>query len=437
MIYFITGITGTVVPVVVEDLVKKDPDAVFYFAIRKDKKGNGIQARFESVLDSLDLDHASRRKLRERSRLVEIDVEKDKLGIEPALYSELIEKTEKILHGAADVRFDQPYETIRIPNVVFSQKIYELYDAVRQHREACSQSKPTLYYISTGYAYGHHKKPIPEDFPEFHPAKPDNTYAQTKAEAKVFMLDKINRKNDAIVIFEPTIIGGSASTGRTKTYNLHYIVMMLGYMGKLPFMTAPENRLDIVPVDWVAAVISDIMAGDQYHQGVVRLASGPQGVPVKTLHDVGYAYYTAHDPVPGHVIPKIRFVPRWFFYSMVNIQRMVYQALYFCTRKARYRKMAKGISLLEGYFPYITRQKVFENAKSTKLIQKYTSCGTAPTIQDIRDKDGRLIQKGYFEKIMADTLVTGWGGMVDFKRLEKKTAEEFNSSPAALSTIRK
>lgn len=437
MIYFVTGITGTVVPVIVENLMKKDPDAVFYFAIRQDKKGNGIQKRFESLVAALDLDHGSRRKLVERSRLVEIDVEKDKLGIETSLYSELIEKTDKILHGAADVRFDQPYEAIRIPNVVFSQKIYELFDAVKAHREACGKSKPTLYYISTGYAYGHHKKPIPEDFPAFHPAKPDNTYAQTKAEAKVFMLDKINGRNDRIVIFEPTIIGGSASTGRTKTYNLHYIVMMLGYMGKLPFLTAPENRLDIVPVDWVAAVISDIITGDQYHQGVVRLASGSQGVPVKTLHDVGYAYYTANDPVPGHVIPKIRFVPRWFFYTMVNVQRMVYQALYFCTRNPRFRKMAKGISLLEGYFPYITRTKVFENRKSTEVIRKYTNCSVAPTLQDIRDKDGRLVQKGYFEKIMADTLETGWGGLVDFKRLEKKTAEEFKAPAPALGVVRK
>ena len=200
MIYFVTGITGTVVPVVVEELMKKDPNAAFYFAIRKDKKGNSIQKRFESLVAALDLDHASRRKLADRSRLVEIDVEKDNLGIDPALYTELIEKTDKILHGAADVRFDQPYEAIRLPNVVFSHKIYDLFDAVKQHRELYGKSKPTLYYISTGYAYGHHKKPIPEDFPAFHPAKPDNTYAQTKAEAKLFMLDKINGRKDQIVI---------------------------------------------------------------------------------------------------------------------------------------------------------------------------------------------------------------------------------------------
>ena len=437
MIYFVTGITGTVVPVIVEDLMKKDKDPVFYFALRKDAKGNGIEQRFAAVVNSLDLDHAAKQVILKKSKLVEIDVEHDNLGIDPDLYAKLIANTDKILHGAADVRFDQPYEKIRLPNVVFTQKIYALFDEIKQHRSKNCQSAPTLYYIGTGYAYGDHRKPIPEEFPEFHPATPDNTYAQTKAEAKFFILDKIKQFNDQIIIFEPTIIGGSARTGRTKTYNLHYIVMMLGYMGKLPFLTSADNRLDIVPVDWVGAIISDIMAGDALHQGVIRLAAGENGIPIRYLHDVGYDFYVANDPVPGHVIPKIRFVPRWVFNVMVQAQKNFYRAMYFITRNARFRKLVKGISLLEGYFPYITRTKVFENKKSMQLIEKYTSCSEAPTLQDVFDKNGRLVRKGYYRKIMADTLETGWGGLVDFERLEKKTAAYNAPSPATVSALRK
>jgi thioester reductase-like protein len=436
MRYFVTGITGTVVPVIVEDLMKKDQAPVFYFAIRKDAKGNGIRHRFVSVIDSMDLDNASKQYVIQNSKLVEIDVEKDNLGIAPDLYAELIANTDKILHGAADVRFDQPYEKIRMPNVVFTQKVYALFDAIKKHRAENGKTAPTLYYISTGYAYGDHRKPIPEDFPEFHPATPDNTYAQTKAEAKFFILDKIKQFNDQIVIFEPTIIGGSARTGRTKTYNLHYIVMMLGYMGKLPFLTSADNRLDIVPVDWVAAIISDIMAGDALHQGVLRLAAGENGIPIRYLHDVGYNFYVANDPVPGRVIPKIRFVPRYVFNFMVQAQKNFYRVMYFVTRSRRFRKLVKGISLLEGYFPYITRTKVFENANSMKLIEKYTNCTEAPTLQDVYDENGELLQKGYYLKVLRDTLETGWGGLVDFERLEKKTAT-YKAPQAAYSASRK
>ncbi len=421
MIYFVTGITGTVVPVVIEELMKKEADARFYFAIRSDSKGNGIQQRFERVIDSMDLEHNLKRNLMDASRLVEIDIEKEKMGIDPDIYTELVECTGKILHGAADVRFDQPYEKIRIPNVVFTRKIYELFDAIKAHRQNNGQPDPTLYYISTGYAYGIYKKPIPEDFPAFHPGEPDNTYATTKAEAKRFILEKIGAHNDRIVIFEPTIIGGSARTGRTRTYNLHYIVMMLGYMGKLPFLTAADNTLDIVPVDWVARVVAAIMDGDRYHQGVVRLAAGKNAVPIGYLHHVGYNYYVNHDPVEGRVIPRIRFVPRWFFYSMINAQKTAYKVLYTVTRNRRFKKLVKGISLLEGYFPYITGYKVFENEKSNAVIEKYTDCGPAPILQDIADGSGNLVAKGYFDKILADTLKTGWGGMIDFERLQKKT----------------
>jgi thioester reductase-like protein len=422
MIYFVTGITGTVVPVILENLIRKDKDAFFYFAIRKDSKGNGIQARFETVVEALDLDPASKLGIYKQSKLVEIDIEKDKIGIDSDMYDELVKNTEKILHGAADVRFEQPYESIRMPNVVFTHKIYGLFCDIKSYRKQAGKSDATLYYISTSYAYGICKKVIPEDYPEFHPGKPDNTYAQTKAEAKHFILDKIKQHNDRIVIFEPTIIGGSAKTGKTNSYNLHYILIMLGYMGKLPFLTSPNNKIDIIPVDWVAAIISDIMTKDEFHQGSLRMASGKNAARIKHLHDVAYDYYVKHDPVPGHVIPKIRFVPKWFFLSMVQLQKMYYRAMSLITRNKRFRKLVKGISLLEGYFPYITGFKVFDNTKSMELIKKYTDCDEAPVLLDMVEKEGSLIPKGYYKKIFADTLETGWGGLVDYKKLEKKTA---------------
>lgn len=436
MKYFVTGITGTVVPIIIEELMSKDPDPHFYFAIRKGAKGEDIRSRFEKLIQEMDMDLATREKLSERSRLVEIDVKEDQLGIAPQMRQELIQSTEKILHGAADVRFDQPYEKIRVPNVEFTEKVYELFDSIKQYRRSAGLSEATLYYISTGYAYGIYKKPIPEDYPEFHPGKPDNTYARTKAEAKRFILNKIKDFNDRIVIFEPTIIGGSAKTGKTKTYNLHYTVMMLGYLGKLPFLTTPKNTLDIVPVDWVAAIVSDIMAKDEFHQGVLRLASGEEAVTIGFLHERGYNYYVENDPVPGRVIPKIRFVPRWAFLSLVMLQKTLYRTLYFLTRNKRFRKLVKGISLLEGYFPYITGYKKFKNEKSQKLIEKYTDCTKAPPLQDIYDENGKLVEKGYFDKVLADTLETGWGGLVDFERLQRKTAG-YKAPQAAYGTTRK
>ena len=428
MNYFITGVTGTVVPVIVEELMRKDPDPYFYFAIRRGRGKTDIAERFMETANTLDLSDALKEKCIRRARPVEIDVEKENMGIDPAVYRELTENVDKILHGAADVRFDQPYEAIRVSNVTFSEKIYALFCAINAYRGEAGQGPATLYYISTGYAYGIYKKPIPEDYPDFNPGKPDNTYAQTKAEAKKFLLDKIASRDERIVIFEPTIIGGAARTGRTRAYNLHYVIMMLGYMGKLPFLTEPDNRPDIVPVDWVAAVISDIMTKDRFHQGTLRLSIGDRGATIRYMHDVGYYYYTANDPVPGHVIPRIRFVPRWLFLSMIRVQKGWYRGLYLLTGMRRYRKIIKGIQLLEGYFPYITGYKVFENEKSTALIKKYTDCGPAPCLHEIRDTDGRIVEKGYYRKILADTLETGWGGMIDFERLKKREAVERGKS---------
>ena len=128
MVYFITGVTGTVVPVIIEELMRKDEDPHFYFAIRKDARGNGIKQRFESVVQSLDVDQASKQKLSERSKLVEIDVEAEKLGIDPKLYRELVANTDtsvlilgesgvgkeliaRAIHHASD-RKEQPFVNV-------------------------------------------------------------------------------------------------------------------------------------------------------------------------------------------------------------------------------------------------------------------------------------------------------------------------------------
>jgi nucleoside-diphosphate-sugar epimerase len=411
------GITGAVMPVVVEGLVRKVPDAVFWFALRRDSAGTSIAERFDAVVATLELEPAELERLRTSSRLVEIDVTRTGLGIEPGLRAEIVASVDKIIHGAADVRFDQPYDAIRIPNVVFAEQVYALFAEISEHRAAGRGEPPTLFYFSTAYAYGIHAARIPEDYPDFHPGPPDNSYVRTKAEAKHFMLDKIRRLDAQILIIEPTIIGGSATTGRTRSYHLHYLLLMLGYLGRLPFLCSPDNPLDIVPVDWVAAVTSDVITRGELRQGVLRLASGADAITVRQLHDAAYPWYVAHDPVPGHVIPKIRFVPAWSLRPMVALAKQSFRLLHAIGRRPGHRKSAKQLAMLEGYLPYVTGTKRFDNECSTALIRRYTGCGPAPRLQDLVDSDGRVVEQGYYGKILADTLATGWGGLVDFSRV--------------------
>jgi|GEM_PF-2157436 len=63
MKYFITGITGTVVPVIVEELMKKDPDPVFRFAVRRGKDGTDASARLFAAIESLDMDDGLKKSL--------------------------------------------------------------------------------------------------------------------------------------------------------------------------------------------------------------------------------------------------------------------------------------------------------------------------------------------------------------------------------------
>ena len=64
----------------------------------------------------------------------------------------------------------------------------------------------------------------------------------------IYIALAVGLKYSFFVVFEPTLIGGSARTGKTKIYNLHYVALMLGFLGKLPFFTAADKQQDIVPV---------------------------------------------------------------------------------------------------------------------------------------------------------------------------------------------
>jgi len=427
MIHLVTGFTGAVVPVIVEELARREPEARWVFALRRGSDGASARARMAGAIASLELAPDERERLLQRSRAVEIDVAAPDLGLAPALRRELVAGVDRILHGAADVRFDQPYERIRIPNVVFVEKLYALLEEIRAARSAAGRPEPVLHYVGTAYAYGIHPDPVPEDWPEFAPGPPDNSYARTKAEAKRFLLDKMKRLDARVVIHEPTIVGGAAATGRTRAYHLHYLLLQLGYLGRLPFLAAPDNTLDIVPVDWVAGVVAEVVARDLLPRGVLRLASGERAVPIRYLYEAGLAWYTRNDPVPGHEIPPVRFVPAPLLPPLVAAGRRALAASARLTGSARHRSLARQLGLLQGYLPYMLRRKRFENARSSAWITRHTGYGEAPTLQDRFDAEGRLVERGYYERIMADTIRTGWGGRVDFARLrrslERRTRE--------------
>ena len=152
------------------------------------------------------------------------------------------------------------------------------------------------------------------------------------------------------------------------------------------------------------------------HQGVLRMASGREAATICVLDEAAVASCQAHDRMPDHHVRKIRFVPSWRLPRMVALAKRFYRASHAVTRNLQHRKRVLQIELAEGCLPYIVRRKVFENARSIELIRKHIGCGEAPKLQDVFDAEGRRAQKGYYETILADTLRTGWGGVVNSKR---------------------
>ena len=407
MRYFVTGFSGSVVPGIVVALLERDSEASFAMAMRGSKDQPDPEARFRTIVTKLELLPGNRERLLGRTRVVPIELGTEKLGLSPEAWEELAAWTDCILHGAADVRFDRPYEEIRVVNVDFTTTILALHDAIGGHR-------PRLFYIGTAFAYGRCRPVIPEDWPEFAPGAPENTYSRTKAEAKRCVLDHQRRTGAHTIVFEPTIIGGSSKDGATRKYNLFYVFLLLGFCNKLPFLAAPDNRLDIVPVDWVGEVIAAFMTQSRFLFGVVRLAAGEKSITNRQFHDAARHFYTSR--CPRRRFRTIRFLPEVVFRALFFSQVVAVKLVFMLTRRQSLGKRARGLATLANYLPFMTGRKRFANARSEALIAEYTDCPPAPVL--LEHCENRVLRddndsKGYFLTLLDDTLRTRFGGLLD------------------------
>jgi len=410
--YLITGLTGSVVPSIVEEIFLKDKSAFFYFAVRQKHENSDVSARVKNAVELLELDQKQKQKLLRQSKVIEIDIKNKSLNITSEQYDELVMNLDNILHGAADVRFDQPFYKIKISNVDFALAILNLYHDLKKYRISKKKTKPSLFYISSVFAYGNRRGCIKEDFPRFDYGKPENTYVETKSIAKKIMLKEI-LSGEQVTIFEPSIIGGSSKTGKIKSYNMFYLFLYLGFINKLPFLPAKYNQLDIVPLDWVASVISGFMtqseSGDIFKKGVIRLVSGKHAITNLQMKYITYNYYKDNKTYPEYNVSNVRFLPDKVFFTMFNATKFILHVLYTCCGIRSFRRNYLGVKRIEPYLPFVCGYKVFENEKSNCLIKKYTNCDSPPLLQDSFDENG-ILKGGYFPVLLKNTIRTGFGG---------------------------
>jgi thioester reductase-like protein len=339
---FITGVTGFVGRYMADRIVQReDVDGVDVLVRARDPE----HAR-ERLLKSMRYAVSEERAVQVVSRMTPIigDLRSERFGLAEDVWNELAERTDSILHAAANVRFDQTIEDARGENVFGTQQAAEL------GREALKRGGLDRFdWVGTAFVAGLRRDVVREDELQ-HDAGWKNPYEQSKYEAEVWLRTEASEL--PLTVFRPSIVVGESATGATTNFGMMYWPIRLYSKGWWRTVVgSAETPVDIVPVDFVAGAIECLSRLGQPVGATYHLTAGPQGaVTIQRLADLVQEFFGGRGP---------RFVDPDFF--MKWIRPVVDMFLWGPKRRV----------LQEGgkfFVPYFSGNPLFENSGTAAAL---------------------------------------------------------------------
>lgn len=216
-----------------------------------------------------------------RPVVIEGDLGSKNLGISQADWNWLSTQCDTVIHSAASIKFNadevtgEPYRT----NTQGTRELIEVCRAANIRK---------IHLISTAYVCGTRSDRVFENEESVNPEF-GNDYEKSKA-----LSEQLVRSADCfdqITIIRPSIVVGDSKSGYTSTFHGFYAPLQLGWiidqqvkqannsdwLSGLSFIEQlglnPEDRKNMVPVDWVSAITIRIVKNPALHGQVFHLTN--------------------------------------------------------------------------------------------------------------------------------------------------------------------
>jgi long-chain acyl-CoA synthetase len=238
--------------------------------------------RIVALVRAADRDEAQRRLVRawwdwpelvaEIGRRIEPvpgDVREPDLGLDADDRANVVGRTTRIIHAAADLRLDASLEDARRVNVGGTKRVLGL--------ARCMPNLSRCGFVSTTYVCGTRRGEISEGDP---PATGGfaNVYERTKAEAEILARGAMDEL--PVSIFRPGMIVGDSETGRISTFNTVYPLLRRYLTGDMPVVPVRRGaRLNLVPVDMVADAVARLVFDPRAEGKTFHLTASPGDLP--------------------------------------------------------------------------------------------------------------------------------------------------------------
>jgi thioester reductase-like protein len=333
MAIFITGSTGYIGAHIAANLLVECSEPLNLLVRAKNQQ----EAR-ERLWQSLQLHMNFPRFLAlsdSRVRIFLGDLTSKNFGIEASEYGELVRTTESVIHCAASLNRKSEKSCLNV-NLRGTLQVIEL--AMRARHE---HGLRRFSHVSTVAVAGQRQNEIVHEDSAIEWDRSDyDPYARTKKFCEHMIAELL--PNVPRTIFRPSIVLGDSRKPETNQFDMVKAFVFLASLPVLPFR--PSDKVDIVPVDYVAGAISRLHLKEKPEHEIYHLSSGADSETYKELTAV---LASAQGKRPPTFAPSLEKSTS----GMVN----------FLSRRAG--KAGKLAALLKVFLPYLTWNTVFDNTR--------------------------------------------------------------------------
>ena len=265
---FVTGATGFLGREVLARLAKRRwPTLVTMRRRGDDDTKEAAKARLLQVIRGVDPDETL-----ETVDVTFADVSVPGLGLDLSAVDWLENDPTPVqmIHGAAQVRFDLPWEVMETQNVTGTENVIALGEQLAD--------RGLLYrldYVSTSFVAGDRVGLFFED--ELSAGQtPRNDYEKSKllAEGRVHAAEQTGLP---ATVHRPSIIVGDSRTGRASSFKVLYWPLKVYARGRWRTVFGePSCTIDVVPVDFVADAMMHLLDREDAVGRTFHLAAGPE-----------------------------------------------------------------------------------------------------------------------------------------------------------------
>lgn len=333
MAIFLTGSTGYLGSYLAAGLFGGHRDTLNLLV-----RANSDQEARERLWQSLQL-HLEFPEFREyletRVRIFRGDLTSECFGLSDEEYHTLVDTTDSVIHCAASLNRKSERQCMNV-------NLRGTLEVIQLARRAQNRNGLRRYsHVSTVAVAGHRQDEVVKEDEAIDWARSDyDPYARTKKFCEHMakqLLPDIPR-----TIFRPAIVLGDSRKPETTQFDMVQAFSVLASLPVLPLR--PDDRIDIVPADYVGKAIVAIHQKAQPAHGIYHLSSGTESQTYREITQTVAAVGGVHSP---------RYLPSMggTFSGTVN---------WLSHRKSG---LGRGASLLKVFWPYLVWNTVFDNSR--------------------------------------------------------------------------